>query len=247
MSLAEVNSWDITKKQYRYKLKSYFGVFSSLVAIQLLAILFSLNGTGMSGGSSGTFSYDVNYYSGDIIQVLVMIWAFITAIIITTKAYRYDDYSFVTNRLISHYSNILFLISASIMAGIMVFLTGHLFRLITIYLKNADSIMISELTSVETLKGITASILYIFLCASIGYFVGILIQLNRMFSFILPVLFVGALFADGLNNDPTLFLSITLFFGSEKFLSFFILKSIVVSALFYTIAISISNRMEVRS
>ncbi|ANX10718.1 hypothetical protein ABE41_001655 [Fictibacillus arsenicus] len=246
MSLAEVTTWNITKKQYRYKLKSYFGVFSSLVAIQLLAILFSLNGTGMSGGSSGTFSYDVNYYTGDIIQVLVMIWAFITAIIITTKAYRYDDYSFVTNRLISHYSNILFLISASILAGIMVFFSGHLFRLITIFLKNADSIMVSELTLLDTLKVITASILYIFLCASIGYFVGILIQLNRLFSFLLPVLFVGALFVDGLNNDPTLFPSIIFFFGSEKFLLLLILKIILASALFYMLAISFSNRMEVR-
>ena len=247
MYLAEVSSWEIVKKQYRYKLRSYFGVFSSLVVIQILASFFSLNGTGMSGGSSGTFSYNVYYYSGDLILAFVMIWGFITAIIITTKAYRYDDYSFVTNRKISHFSNILFLMSASLFAGITVFLSSHLYRLLAVYVKHVDGIMMNQLTITQILKGVSATVLYIFLFVSIGYFVGMLIQVNRLFSFLIPVGFIGFLIMDGLHNDPTLLQTIALFFGSEALLTLLFVKTIAVSALFYVLAILISNRMEVRS
>ncbi|MBY6038209.1 hypothetical protein KUV80_16230 [Fictibacillus nanhaiensis] len=246
MSLVEVNSWDIVKKQYRYKLKSYLGVFSSLIIIQVLAIFFSLNGTGMSGGSSGTFSYKVNYYSGDLILVFMMLWGFITAIIITTKAYRYDDTSFVTNRLTSHFSNILFLISASLFAGLTVFLSSHLFRLIT-NIMNVDSIMVNEHTPLQIAKGIIGAGLYIFLFTSIGYLVGMLIQKNKLFSFFLPIVLVGAMYLDGMNNDVLIFHSISLYFLSETLLSLLIIKIMSVSLLFYGFAIILSARMEVRA
>ena len=67
------------KKQYRYKLKAYVQVFMTLVFLQLLAILFTLNGVGMAGseqrmGRSGRsllfsgycclFHDDVGFYYG---------------------------------------------------------------------------------------------------------------------------------------------------------------------------------------
>jgi hypothetical protein len=246
MYLAEVNEWHLVKKQYRYKLKSYFGVFSSLMAIQLLAIFFSFNGTGMSGGSSGTLDYEIHYMTNDLIQMFMMLWAFISAIIITTKAYRYDDYAFVTNRRISHYSNVLFLFSASVFAGITVILSAHVFKLITYFSKDPSSIMVDSLTTGELLTGTAASILYIFLFASAGYFVGILVQFNRIFSFLLPAVFVGALILDGLTGNPTLLVNATTFFGAETSFFVFLIKILGVSFLLLLGSMGVSNRLEVR-
>ena len=44
MSLTETNLLSIVKKQYRYKSKANAGVFFNLIAAQMLAFLFSLNG-----------------------------------------------------------------------------------------------------------------------------------------------------------------------------------------------------------
>ena len=103
MSLTKVSLWEVVKKQLRFKLKSYRGMFTSLMILQIIGILFSLAGEGGGGGSSSNgFSYDMTYYSSNIMFALIMIWAFISAIIITTRAYRFDDYAFVANRLTSH-------------------------------------------------------------------------------------------------------------------------------------------------
>ncbi len=246
MYLAEVKAWDVVKKQYRYKLKSYFGVFTSLIVIQLLAIFFSFNGTGMSGGSSGTLDYEVHYFTSDIIQVFMMLWAFISAIIITTKAYRYDDYAFVTNRRISHYSNMLFLFSASVFAGVTVYLSTHLFKWITYMVKDQSTIMVDSLTGTGLVTGTAASILYIFLFASAGYFVGMLVQFNKIFSLLLPVMFVGALILDGLTGNPTLLVNAGTFFGSETSFIIFLIKILGVSFLLLLGSMGVSNRMEVR-
>ena len=54
MSLSKPSTFNIVKKQYAYKLQAYIQVFMSLVFIQMLGILFSFNGVGMSGGGSNT-------------------------------------------------------------------------------------------------------------------------------------------------------------------------------------------------
>ncbi|MDR7074363.1 hypothetical protein [Fictibacillus barbaricus] len=246
MYLAEVNAWDIVKKQYQYKLQSYMGVFTSLIVIQIIAILFSFNGTGMSGGGSSTFSYSLNYYSGSMILIFTMIWGLITAIIITSKAYRYDDYSFITNRGTTHTSNLLFLLSASIFAGITVLLCTHFIQVLYIYSVNSESVMFEQLTIIQNLKGISGTILYIFFFTSIGYFIGSLIQISRLFIFVLPVLFFGAVIADGLGKEQSMIPHVIKFFGNESSFGLFILKILAASALMYGFAIIISKKLEVR-
>jgi hypothetical protein len=246
MSLTEITAWDVVKKQYRYKLKSYMGVFTSLIVIQILAILFSLNGIGMSGGGSGSFSYSVHYYSGSLISIFMMIWGFIISIIITSKAYRYDDYSFITNRETSHISNILFLLSASLLAGVTVLLSSHLIHFIKFFTLDTKSMFYEHLSFLEIIKGLCGTVLYIFLFTSIGYLVGTFIQISRVFIFIIPVLFIGSMIVEGMKENPKLFPTIAKFFGEETSIGLFSLKVLVISALFYFIAILISKRLEVR-
>lgn len=128
MSLSKANLMDVVKRQYVFKLKSYIQVFMTLVVLQLLAILFSFNGAGMMGSSNASVEVDIQFYSADIVVVFTMLWAFITAILITTKAYRNDDFAFVTNRLSSNLSNMIFLLTASILGATLAILSSYLMK-----------------------------------------------------------------------------------------------------------------------
>ena len=63
MSLKTIDLAETVKKQFVFKLKANIDVFSSLVWIQLLAILFSLNGVASMGVGGTNLSVDVKYYS----------------------------------------------------------------------------------------------------------------------------------------------------------------------------------------
>src|SRR6476660_9775510 len=130
MSLTKVNLAETVKKQYKFKLKANIDVFSSLVWIQLLAILFSLGGVASMGGGSVDLNFNVKYYSADLVVVFTMLWSFVTAITITTKPYRNHDFTFVSNRLSSSLSNILFLLTVSFIGSITATLAGNLVKLL---------------------------------------------------------------------------------------------------------------------
>jgi hypothetical protein len=214
----------------------------------MIAILFSFNGSSMMGGGSETFSYDVKYFTGSLILTFTMLWAFIVGILITTKAYRNDDYSFVTNQSASTYSNILFLLSACAFAGVTAFLSTHLFQLIAVFVLKDHSFMMQQLTVIEMLKGFSASFLYIFLIASIGYFAGMLIQFNRAFVFILPVVIFGLLILEGVvTGESTILVKTGIFFGDETSFVLFAVKVIGVSSLFYAAASFLLRQMEVKA
>lgn len=247
MSLTETSLWEVVKKQLRFKLKSYRGMYTSMMVLQLLAILFSFGGEGSSGGSSGNLSYDLRYFTGNMILAFTMLWAFISAILITTQAYRFDDYTFVANRISSHLSNILFLGVASLLGGITVLLASQSMKLIVLFLQNREYIASPPLTLPQFVLGMAAMVMYIFLFTMLGYLAGMLVQKSKVFVVILPAVFFGALFIDGmLAEQPTLLVSIGKFFGWETSFSLFTLKILTVSALAFAAAVLMSNRMEVR-
>ena len=133
MSLKTINLAETVKKQFVFKLKANIDVFSSLVWIQLLAILFSLNGVASMGMGGTNLSVDVKYYSADLVIIFTMLWSFVTAITITTKPYRNHDFTFVSNRLSSSLSNILFLLTASFIGSITATLSWKLSEITSIY------------------------------------------------------------------------------------------------------------------
>lgn len=57
-----------------------------------------------------------------------------TGILITTKAVRYDDFTFVSNRLSSNLANILFLLTASAIGGAAAVTAGFLLKIIAFFL-----------------------------------------------------------------------------------------------------------------
>lgn len=245
MSLIEMSLSTVVKRQYSFKLKSYVRVFSSMIVMQILGILFSLNGTGGFSGGSNSVNIDGTYYTADTVIFLTLMWAFMTALLITTKAYRYDDFTFVTNRAASHLSNMLFLLTSSVFGGLMAVLSGFLIKDIIYYffhtplLKGADNHTLSIF-----LTSVFATCLYALLVSACGYFFGTLIQIHKLFIVIVPGLIIGTSLING-GNDEVFARILKIFYGETSMFLFFI-KIVITVGLLFVISMLISNRMEVK-
>lgn len=245
MSLVKTSMLDIVIKLYRYKLKAYKQVFMSLIFIQLLAVFFSFNGVGMMGSSSESIEIDVQFYSADMVIVFTILWAFITAILITTTAYRNDDFVFVTNRLSGNLSNMLFLLTASIVGGVTAMLSTSLMKIIMYFFGGHGYIAVNH-SVLEVVMGYSSTILYILLFSGLGYFFGTLVQISKVFVVVIPGIFIGAgiLGAGSLGFEWVKSIYRSLF--TEPSILLFILKVLVVVVLLFTGSFALSNRMEVR-
>ncbi|MDG5787234.1 hypothetical protein QA612_06990 [Evansella sp. AB-P1] len=243
MYLTETNVLETTKILYKYKLNAYLNALSALMFVQILALFFSFLGVGSMGFGSSTVNLQVTTYSGSMVIVFSLMWAFIISITMTTKPYRNSDFSFVTNRVTSHLSSIAFLITACIFAGVTSMLMGLLLKVI-MYFRFGGEIIGSHVGVTDLFIGISGTVFYLILLSSLGYFVGVLSQLHKMMKFILPIVFFGLLFVWGPNAKlPS---EIVSFFIHESSLFLFILKVVGTSLLFYMVSILISNRLEVR-
>ncbi|WP_394232072.1 hypothetical protein [Niallia oryzisoli] len=248
MSLSTVNTSKVVKQQYILKLKANFDAFSSLVWIQLLAILFSLGGVASQGFQSDGMSVSIKYFSADMVIAFTMIWGLVTAITITTKPYRYYDFSFVTNRVTSSLSNILYLCTASVIGGVTAVMAKGLLIIIGYFFLDFQLLdYYSQPFHVrDFLIGNIATVLYIIFICSIGYFIGALAQISKLFIAVIPVLFVGSMLLDGMMGREPIAMKILSFYFQESSFSLFVVKTLISTVLFFAASISILNRMEVR-
>jgi hypothetical protein len=245
MSLIEANVVEITKKQYFYKLRAYMGFFVSLVSVQILAILFSFNGTMNMGTSDGYISMTVRTYSSEIIIIFTMIWTFIVAVTLTTRPYRNYDFTFISNRITSGLSNIAFILTVGIIGSITSILSGILLRVI-IYLSNDIHNISGEYFSIpynELLLSFFVTFLYMILLCSVGYLSGMLVQLFKPMAVLLPTIIIGILIIEGRTFGSV---SAFTFFVKESSLFLFFVKVLFTVIMFLVAASQIQTRMEVR-
>ncbi|PAQ13915.1 hypothetical protein CD798_13000 [Bacillaceae bacterium SAOS 7] len=246
MSLTNVTLGNVVKKQYLFKLKSYMGALTALISVQLVAMLFSFNGSGMSGRGQENVTVNVTHYSADIIVMFTIVWAFIIASILPTKAYRNDDFTFVANRVSSHLSNILILLTMSVLGGVTAISGSFLLRVLIYFFTDIQLINTNYLLYAphHLLMGIIAASLYMFLFSALGYFAGTLVQLSRVFIFLLPMLYLSPLLIGvTIGRDMT---AIYQFFLAESSITLFAIKVFITVALLFTCSVTLSNRMEVR-
>jgi hypothetical protein len=245
MSLTSANMNVVVKRQYLFKLQANIDAFSSLVGIQAIALLFSLGGMSMFGSSSSYFTLTVSSYSADVVIAFTMIWVFVTAITITTRPYRNFDFTFVTNRLSSTLSNILFLVTSSLLGGVMAILSGFLVR-VAGYFFLGQTLYSSEMAVGELILGIFAASLYIFMASSIGYLFGTLAQVSKAFIIVIPVLLIGLLFLDISFNPMPVQQEIYQFYFLESSFVLFLLKILLTTAILFGASSILFNRMGVR-
>ncbi|MDL4842779.1 hypothetical protein [Aquibacillus rhizosphaerae] len=247
MSLPEINTWRLVRKQHAFKLKSYAGMYTSLMAIQVIGMLFSLGGVSSGGVSGDEHSIEFRTYSSNVVIAFTFLWAFISSILITTRAYRNDDFTFVTNRLTSNLSNLLFLLSASVIAGITSIMTGNVNKVIAYFFYESDYIIATDITFQGLLMGTFVTILYIFAFAACGYLVGTIVQFHKLFIVVIPTLIIGSMFI-GTNTHDTSLLLVWIMdtYGKETSILLFVLKMIGTVGLLFLLSITLSNRMEVK-
>ncbi|CAG9621871.1 hypothetical protein [Sutcliffiella rhizosphaerae] len=246
MSLNDVSMKHVVIEQLRFKLSAYSGVFLSLVVVQIIAILFSFNGIGMSVGGVNSLNYQVNQFSNDLVFTFTLLWAFISAIILTARSLRNDDFTFVSSRLTSNLSNILFLVIAAVIATVTTELSSFLLRVIIYFLPNTGTIFITPNSfSLEILaSGLFATFLYLLLLAGIGYFVGTITRLHPLMNIIVPLIIFGYFILGGKTNEGMPF--IMSFFLNESFLFMFFIKCIMTLVILLAVSSWIFNRGEVR-
>ncbi|WP_138601203.1 hypothetical protein [Lentibacillus cibarius] len=251
MSFNKVTMAQVVLKQYRYKLTSYHQVFTSLAVLQLLALFFSSGGVmTSSAGSYGVDAY-LNTYSGDLVIIFTFLWGFINAITMTTQAYREDDFLFVTNRQSQHLSNMLFLVTASVIGGLTATLAGYLLRVILFWTSDQGTFagMVGEsATLIELLLSIVAVALYVLMFCALGYLIGNVVQLHRLFIVIIPVLAVGGLLLNGwMGNGSPITLKVYAFFVGETNMLLFLLKTLMTAVLLFAGSFALLRQKEVRT
>lgn len=242
MSLKEVSLQSITFKQYIYKIKGYSNLFYGLFIAQILGMLFSMQGMRNSGMWTDDLSINVKGYTAEAVIVFSLFWIMITGTTIVNKSYRNIEFSVVANRLSSNLSNIGFLLTCSLFAGITSSLSGVLLRVIGYFWFERAQIP-SEgflIAPTDLLLGIFVAILYLVLFSSIGYLGGALVELHKSFVIIIPVLVIGffRIYANFLGDLIKNFY--------ESLLPVFIVKILILSLVLFGISIFLSYRMEVR-
>lgn len=246
MSFNEVSLSDVVQKQYSFKLKAFLGALGSLAILQLLALLFSLGGSMGSGFFGGHIEIEISYLSGNTVILFTILWAFVTAINMTTRAARYDDFTFVTNRLSSNIANLLYILTVSLIGGVSAILCGYILRVIGFFIYDTKLGPTIMDTPAEFFLAIGAVTLYVFLFGALGYLIGMLVQISRIFIVLLPATLIGAMMAGFISGYESLVKAVFDFIFMESNFGLFFIKVIVLSSLFFLAAFTLSNKLEVR-
>lgn len=246
MFSTNVKMLEIVKKQYIYKCRAYIQILISLILIQVFSILFSGGSSGSAVGGGSSFNFNIHYYSADTVVAFTMLWGFISSILVTTKAYRMEDFAFVANRLTSGLSNILFLLTASFIGALTAMLSVYFIKDMMFFLRGTLFISTahSMTAPVEFLLGLFTATLFILLFCALGYFVGTLVQLYRGFIAV-PALIIAAFFFAGNLEVNTFLTFVYQFLFKESSALIFAIKTIVSAAVLFGSALALSSRVEV--
>ncbi|TMW70338.1 hypothetical protein [Alteribacter natronophilus] len=242
MSLNEISTGDVIKKQIIYKMRTYKGAFTTLMFVQLLGILFSLGGTG-SFSMGGIYTVAGTQYSSMTVIIFTGIWAFVTAVLLTTKEDRKHDFVFVTNRLTSNVSNAVFLGIISVISGITAILSGFLLAVILILINSEIILHLGGgMYGVSTAAaGIFSTSLYILMAAALGYLAGSAVQLHPVMKVVIPAAFFGFLFSGWVVEAGPLFAMVFL----EESIWLFLVKMLGLAALCFGLSAWMTDRLEV--
>ncbi|MCK0473012.1 hypothetical protein [Halalkalibacter sp. APA_J-10(15)] len=247
MSFASVKFSDVVKKQYAFKVRSYMGSILTLIFLQIIAIFLASSTANYGSHGSNGITITGHMYSSDMVLIFTFLWAVITAILLTTKAYRYDDHSYIATRNSSNLANVLYLLSASIFAGVTAMLSSFLIKTIGYFVHEVHIYERVSISVIEYMTGLSASVLYVCLFAMVGYVIGLLVQWRRLFIVVIPVLFIGSMFSTNTHHsNPTVLEVITSFIFQESSFLLFSVKIIVTCVVLFLSSMVISKQLEVR-
>ncbi|AET70147.1 hypothetical protein Desor_4743 [Desulfosporosinus orientis DSM 765] len=228
-------------KLYRYKLKAHSFLLYSLIAAQLLALLFSLGGTSHMASSNGEVSVTLNMYSASLVIAFTLFWIFFVSYQLPTSRYKKLERPLVVNSLSGSVSDIGFLLTACVFGGITSSLFGIILRIFVFVRSNPAQILHDHffLTLGDLLIGMAAGIMYMVVISAIGYLMGMLVRISMAFILIIPAILFGLIRV--YTNSMQHFLE---YFTAESSLPLFILKIIAATIIVYGASILLSDRKE---
>jgi len=245
MSSSEVNLLSISLKQYFYKLKAHTGLVNRLIITQMLALFFSLGGVNSMSYAfgSGNIFVSVSGYSANIVIVFSMMWIISVAILLTTKEYKRMEMPLVGNRVSANLSDIGFLMTTSVFAGITASLVSVLLRVIMYFTFDRSKMVLDGffLSYSDLFMGMGVAILYMILISAIGYFLGSMSLMNMVILILLATPFVGIFRVYNILAQMAFN-----FIAFENSLPLFALKVICISIVLFGASLLLSNRKEVR-
>lgn len=250
MSLVECNLLGVTKQQYSFKFKAYSQLFFYLIIVQIIGILLSLvASSSLRFSSSASSSVKINVYYSTIVTILTFTMLFSIAFIIQTEKYKKLETAVVGNRYSSSFSDIAYIFTLCIFAGITTSLSGVFLRVV-FYFTRSSQIIVGQgffISPKILCTGMLSLVLYAVLISSLGYIIGALEQINKVFSIIIPTLVIGSMFLIQSNHAYSSTVSgIRNFYASESSMFMFIIKIVVTSAILFTVAVKIVSNLEVR-
>lgn len=245
MSLATVSTGKLIRQQFIYKCYAVADLWRSLVVIQLIAVLFSVLGTGGMSTSDDMFSLRISTFSNDTVFMFTIFWLVIISALITTKNYRYEDFSYVTTRNISQASNAILLLAIVLLSSLFIVMSNYVIYLAILIFRDTSFYpgMASVGTPGEMLLSLGAVFGYAIVAAAGGYFIGVLIQLSKVFIAVIPVVLFGPAM---MGTSLALYEFFYEFYAQEASLTLFLVKMLITAAILYLAGVSILNRREVR-
>lgn len=252
MSISEVKTRpgtlsQVILKQYGYKLKGHSGLIYSLMIVQLLSLLLSLGSSSGMSSNSDSISIAVRTYTGDIILIFSLLWLMVVASLLGSQPYQSMEFSVVNNRLVSHASNILLLVTYAVYAGVTSTLAAIIHRLILSATLKEGEFLFGGLRIIpqDLLLGIVVATLYFILVAATVY----LIQSFSLHSKGLGIILWICLFAFGFGTVRVFDFNLGKlleFYAAETSLALFILKVFCTTVLFFGSSVLITKGMEVK-
>lgn len=250
MSLVKTSLMENTSKQYKYKLRSFIWVLSSMMVIQLIGMAFSFGSTMSTGGGNGIYSINVSYFSSNAVIIFTILWVFLISLQITSVTYRENEFMFVRNKISNVFSDVLFLMTASIIGTATALLSEYIVANIRYYIFGMVNLFGEGVTPtlLEIIYGVIALALILFAFSMLGYLIGVLVQISKLFIPIIPAVIIGSIYLSEQMNTygDNLMIKLFQFYFLESNFLLFVLKFIVSALAFMFIALGLSQRLEVR-
>ena len=248
MSLTTMSRGQAIYKQFCFKMKAQIGMFSTLAVLQMLAIAVTLPG-GNAGGSTSMSGVHlvVDIFTANTVIMFTLLWAAVNSIMILTKSNRESSFPFVTDRLSSGLSDGLFLLVLSVAGGITAILSGFLIRSLKYYIFTGETFLnLNSYQVDEVVSGTVGLIGMIVLVCSLGYLLGAVSSMHRLFPVLVPVICIGSLIVIG-QTGSTFLMDVINFYFQETGILMYLLKAGLTAILLFGVAVMLLRRLEVRS
>ncbi|MFJ7738202.1 hypothetical protein ACIQ2D_17950 [Lysinibacillus sp. NPDC097287] len=235
-SLTNITLKTIVQKQVKWKAKLYLSALSTLVILQIIfCLLLFDSGSGSSGHGRGNLDVQFSIYSLDIFLMVSAFWAFISATLFTTKAFRTDDLSVISSRTSSAIANMIVIILYSLIA-VAIMVASLYLQLIVVLSWKESPFILDDLIVSPTMLMVCFSIICLF--GALGLLLGNCYKGTATIKVFTTIFLILSLF---LLSSKSVDLSWLLMLPN-LLISLVVL---VVAALCFTLAIWIASKSEV--